>query len=351
MPWTKLVADREKCDGKECLTEKRGRHISYGEAITEAIQQAMEMDPKVFILGEGIDAAGYFYGTTAGLSKRYGTKRVIETPIAEAAMTGVIAGAAVAGLRPVLMHMRNDFVLVSADQIVNHIAHWQKVFPCPDGLPLVIRAVVARGWGSGAQHSQSFHAMFAGLDGLSVIMPTTPYDVKGMYLNAVASASPVLFLEHRWLYGDKGMVPTEPYLVALDQAVVREKGNDLTIIGMSLTNRDVKQAVELLSKEDGISAEWIDLCSIQPLDMATIKKSVAKTGRLIIIENGPITMGIGAEISARVTEACWNNLQAPVARVGWAGSTVPAGCKLEAAFYPGAQEIRAVARKLVEYGG
>ncbi|WP_027937113.1 alpha-ketoacid dehydrogenase subunit beta [Anaeroarcus burkinensis] len=349
MPWTRLAADPQKCnDLRTESKEGAGRVLSYSEAITEAIQQSMEMDPRVLILGEGIDAAGYLYGTTAGLSQRYGVRRVIETPIAEAAMTGITAGAAVAGLRPIIMHMRNDFILVSADQIVNHIAHWNELFPCPSGMPVVIRAIVARGWGSGAQHSQSFHSMFAGLDGLDVVMPATPYDVKGMFLQAVASERPVLFLEHRWLYGDKGGVPAEPYLLPLDKAVVRKIGQDITIIGMSLTNRDVNMAVDVLAKEYGISAEWIDLRSIQPLDLSTIAISVKKTGRLLVMENGPVKMGCGAEISAKITELCWNELKKPVSRIGWKGSTVPSGSKMEAAFYPGAEEIVKQARKMME---
>jgi len=351
MPWTKLAADQSTCRFDEtCMDANTGRIISYGEAIREAIQQSMELDSHVLVLGEGIDAAGFLYDTTAGLSERYGSRRVIETPIAEAAMTGVVTGAAVAGLRPVLMHMRNDFLLVSADQIVNHIAHWQKIFPCPNGLPIVLRAIVARGWGSGAQHSQSFHAMFAGLDGLKVVMPFTPYDVKGMFLSAVASPDPVLFLEHRWLYGDKAVVPTEPYLVSLDSAAIRTAGGDLTIIGMSLTNRDVQKAVETLQKEQGIFAEWIDLRSIHPLDTKSIFQSVNKTGRLLIVENGPITMGIGAEISALVAEQCWTCLKAPVKRIGWKGSTVPSGTKLEEQFYPGFREIIDEGKRLVNYG-
>jgi pyruvate/2-oxoglutarate/acetoin dehydrogenase E1 component len=348
MPWTKLAAEQSVTDCGVAGDKCGGRLLSYGEAIREAIQQAMELDENVLVLGEGVDTAGYIYGTTEGLSARYGLRRVIETPIAEAAFTGMATGAAVAGLRPVVMHMRNDFLLVSADQIVNHMAHWNKIFPCPNGVPVVTRAIVARGWGSGAQHSQSFHALFAGLDGLTVVLPSSPYDVKGMFLSAVASSQPVLFLEHRWLYGEKGQVPAEPYLTPLDRAAVRSEGRDLTVIAMSLTNRDVRQAVDLL-KEEGIIAEWLDLRLVNPLDVATIFQSVNKTGRLLVVENGPVTMGIGAEISAKVTENCWSNLKAPVMRVGWPGSTVPAGSKLEQAFYPGTQEICVAARKLMKY--
>ena len=339
MPWTNLVADQQqsRLQSGEVMAGKR--RITYGQAVAEAMTQAMAMDKSVITLGQGVDAAGYVYDTTKGLSEKFGKERVVETPIAEAAMTGLALGAAVTGLRPILVHMRNDFMLVSMDQIVNHIAHWKKLFPSERGVPLVIRGIVARGWGSGVQHSQSFHGMFAGLSGLKVVMPTTPYDVKGMLLAAVASPEPVLFLEHRWFYGDEGYVPEEPYLLPLDCSILREEGKDVTIVAVSLANRFVKMAMEE-EKEMGITADWIDLCSINPLDLEPIYKSVCKTGRLLIVEDGPLTCGISAEISAQVTEKCWGDLKKPVLRVGWPGSSVPAGTKMEQAFYPGISEIR-----------
>ena len=340
MPWTNLVADQQiSRSGLEGFSEGQ-RRITYGQAVAEAMTQAMVLDQSVITLGQGVDAAGYVYDTTKGLSERFGKERVVETPIAEAAITGLALGAAITGLRPILVHMRNDFILVSMDQIVNHIAHWQKLFPTERGVPLVIRGIVARGWGSGAQHSQSFHALFSGLSGLKVVMPTTPYDVKGMLLGAVASNEPVLFLEHRWLYGDEGYVPEEPYALPLNKSILRQEGKDLTIVAVSLANRFAKMAMAEETKETGITADLIDLCSINPLDLEPICKSVCKTGRLLIVEDGPITCGIGAEISAQVTEECWGNLKKPVLRVGWPGSSVPAGTKMEEHFYPGISEIR-----------
>lgn len=345
MPWTKLVADQIRLPYQP---EEGGceRVLTYEQAVTEAMVQAMEIDQNVIILGEGVDTAGYIYNTTAGLSERFGRERVIETPIAEQAMTGVTLGAALAGLRPVLIHMRNDFMLVSMDQIVNHIAHWQQVFG--DDVPLVIRAIIARGWGSGAQHSQSFHSLFAGFEGLEVIMPTTPYDVKGMFLSAAASKRPVLIFEHRWLYKDKGPVPEQPYTVPLGEAAVRREGSDCTIVGMSLANRDIALVLDELAKE-GISADWLDLRSVSPLDMESIYTSVNKTGKLLVAEEGPISGGVGAEIAARVSEHCWNCLKAPVMRTGWAKSTVPAGTKMEASFYPGVGQLEQTIRRLVGY--
>ncbi|PKM77876.1 MAG: alpha-ketoacid dehydrogenase subunit beta [Firmicutes bacterium HGW-Firmicutes-15] len=343
MPWTKLVADQrrnfEPVGGGGC-----DRVLTYGEAISEAMEQAMEIDPRVIILGEGVSQPGFIYNTTRSICKRYGTKRVIETPIAEAALTGVTLGASLAGLRPVLIHMRCDFLLVSMDQIINHIAHWKRVFG--NDTPLVIRAVIARGWGSGAQHSQSFHSLFASFEGLEVLMPATPYDIKGLFLSAVASPKPVLFLEHRWLYGDRDYVPRGTYLVPLGKAVLREEGSDITLIGMSLTNRDIYMAREKL-KSERIFADWIDLRSINPIDLDTIYSSVAKTGRLLIVENGPVCCGIGAEIASRVMENCWDFLKTPVQRIGWPSATVPAGPELERQFYPGVDQILTTIRKMV----
>lgn len=345
MPWTKLVADRTGGNVSSEAQMAGERILSYREAITEAIDQAMRLDSNVVVLGQGIDVPGFVYDTTAGLSLRYGKERVIETPIAEAAMTGVTLGAALAGLRPVLVHMRNDFLLVSMDQIVNHIGHWQRLFGGP--VPLVIRTVVARGWGSGAQHAQSLHALFAGVDGLTVLMPATPYDVKGLFLSAVASPGPVLFFEHRWLYGEKGLVPEEPYLISPGTAAFRAEGKDLTVVAISYANRDVAAALEDAA-EEGITADWIDLRSVSPLDMDSICRSVRKTGRLLVVENGPVNCGVGAEIAARASENCWNFLRAPVFRIGWPGTTVPAGAKLEELFYPGPVDVQRAIVRLVK---
>ncbi|MEW6573291.1 MAG: transketolase C-terminal domain-containing protein [Bacillota bacterium] len=345
MPWTKLVADKAGRSVSFVSDGAGGRIMSYAEAIAEAMDQAMQLDPNVIILGQGVDRPGFVYGTTAGLSRRYGRDRVIETPIAEAAMTGVTLGASLAGLRPILVHMRNDFLLVSMDQILNHIAHWRRLFG--GSVPLVIRTIIARGWGSGAQHAQSFQRLFAGIDGLKVVMPATPYDVKGLFLNAVAWSGPVLFFEHRWLYSDKGYVPEKPYIVPLGKAAIRSEGKDLTVVAMSFANRDVASALADLGDE-GITADWIDLRSVNPLDMDTIYRSVYKTGRLLIVENGPVNCGVGAEVAARAAEDCWDYLRAPILRIGWPGTTIPAGCKLEESFYPGPDDLRKAIIKLVK---
>lgn len=344
MPWTKLAADSPVAESIARCSEG-DRILTYDEAIKEAIDQAMQVDPNVIVIGEGVDTAGYIYNTTLSLSEKYGKSRVIETPIAESAITGVTLGAALAGMRPVLIHMKNDFLLVSMDQIINHISHWQQVFG--DDVPLVIRSIVGRGWGSGAQHSQSFHSLFDKFEGLQVVLPYTPYDAKGLFLSAVASQKPVLFFEHRWLYQDRGFVPEQPYTVPVGCASMREQGKDITIIGMSITNRDISKALDEL-KAEAITADWIDLRSTNPLDIELILTSVKKTGRLLIVEDGPVNCGIGAEIAARTFELNW---RVPMKRVGWKGTTVPAGTKLEAEFFPGVEHIKHSIRQLVRDGG
>lgn len=337
MPWTKFIAEQSSGFSAQKVQAVDGKRIlTYREAIKEALSQALEVDKNVIVLGEGVDTAGYIYGTTAGASERFGRERIIEMPVSESSAAGMALGAAIAGMRPVVVHMRNDFLLVAMDQIINHISHWQGIFG--GDLPILIRAVVARGWGSGAQHSQSFQRLFSGFDGLDVVMPYTPYDAKGMFLSAISGRKPVIFLEHRWLYGDQGYVPEEPYFTDLHKALIKKPGNDVTVIGMSLTNRDISNA-DISLMRLGIHMEWIDLRSIYPLDMDCIYTSVRKTGRLAIVENGTVHNGIGAEITAQICERCFEYLKKPVQRIGWKTSTIPAGQALEEKAYPDSEEI------------
>lgn len=328
MPWTKLVADQNSSPRIESKSDERV--ISYGEAIKEALSMAMKLDDRVVVLGEGIDAAGYAYGTTDGLSEDYGKDRVVETPIAEQLITGVTLGLSITGLRPVLVHMRNDFLLVSMDQIINHINHWKTVFG--NDVPLVIRAVIARGWGSGAQHAQSFHALFSMFDGIDVVMPYTAYDAKGMLLKAISSPKPVLFLEHRWLYNDKCQVPQDLYLVETNKAKMLKEGNDITIVTWSIGNRYVARASEVLMNE-GIDVEHIDLVSTNPLDIDCVLKSVRKTKKLLIVENGPVRLGVNSELAKVIYKLAFGELLKPIEVIGWNGCTVPSGTKLEEMFY------------------
>ncbi|MBW1988978.1 MAG: alpha-ketoacid dehydrogenase subunit beta [Deltaproteobacteria bacterium] len=341
MPWTHIYADKEDWEG--LAPEKGLRSLSYVQALNETQELLLESDPAVFVLGEGVDDPGGVFGSTLGLAGKFGKKRVLDLPIAENGMTGVALGAALAGMRPIFVHMRTDFLLMCADQIANHAAKWRYMSGGNQGAPLVIRAIIGRGWGSAAQHSQALQSMFLPVPGLRIFTPATPYDAKGLLVWAVKSKDPVLFIEHRWLYGSVGYVPEGLYTVEPGQAVVRRQGTDATVVAVSHMNIEAARAARALSAR-GISIEIVDPRTIAPLDMETILKSVEKTGRLVICDCACRTGGAASEIAARVAEAGPSLLRAPVARVTFPDIPTPASPVLEEAYYPGAKDIaRAVA--------
>lgn len=347
MPWTKVQADEAGRPGIFGTKAGTLRELSYREAIREALGQALERDPRVFLIGEGIDDPGGVFGTTVGLKDRFGRDRVMDMPIAENAMTGVCLGAAMTGMRPVLIHMRVDFLPMAMDQMVNHAAKWSYMTGGRVKAPLAIRAVIGRGWGSAAQHSQSLQAMFAHVPGLQVLMPASPYDAKGMLLAAIAGNAPTLIIEHRWLYDQKEDVPEEPYLVLPGRALVRKEGKDITIAATSYMVYESLRAAEELEKE-GISVEVIDLRSLQPLDEKTIVDSVLKTGRLIAADTGWKSCGISAEVAAVVAEHGHGALKAPVKRICLPAAPTPAGPSLEKAYYPTFEEIVKTAKDIMK---
>src|SRR5512135_1807594 len=226
MPWTNIQADDSRSPVRFSSGEQAARELSYREAIREALSQALEMDERVFLIGEGIDDPGGVFGTTVGLGEKFGANRVMDCPVAENGMTGVAVGAAITGMRPVFIHMRPDFLPMCMDQIINHAAKWSYMTGGKVKVPLTIRAIIGRGWGSAAQHSQSLQALFAHVPGIQVLMPASPYDAKGMLLAAIAGDRPTLIIEHRWLYDQKEGVPEEPYFVPSGKALVRRPGKD-----------------------------------------------------------------------------------------------------------------------------
>lgn len=345
MPWTTVQADRRP-PAEPFNNHGSERQLSYREAIREALHQALSLDPQVFLIGEGIDDPGGVFGTTTGLSTTFGSKRVMDMPLAENGMTGVAAGAAMTGMRPVLIHMRVDFLPMAMDQIINHVAKWSYMTGGRTKVPLTMRAIIGRGWGSAAQHSQSLHSLFAHIPGLRVVMPATPYDAKGMLLGAIASGIPSLIIEHRWLYDRLGPVPEEVYTVPTGTGTVLRKGEHVTLAGVSHMVVELLQAAEVLDRE-GIHAEVLDLRSVRPLDEALIIDSVRKTGRLVVAETGWRHCGIGAEVAAVVAEHAWDTLRAPVRRICPADCPTPASSVLEQAFYPGVKEIIAEVRRLL----
>lgn len=321
------------------------RQLKYSQALDEGLCQAMERDPGVFVMGVGVDDPKGIFGTTLGAFKKFGAARVFDTPLAENGLTGVAIGAALEGLRPVLVHARNDFLLLTMDQLVNHAAKWRYMSGGRLSVPITVRALIGRGWGQAAQHSQSLQALFAHVPGLKVVMPSSPYDAKGLLIAAIEDEAPVLVLEHRWLYDQAGPVPEGPYRVPIGQAAVVRPGRDVTIVALSHMVVEAGKAAGLL-EGDGIEAEVLDLRSVAPLDAPAIVASVQKTGRLIVADHAWKSCGIAAEVAARIAEDAHDALKAPVRRVVLPDTPTPCAAPLEKLYYPGAADIAAAAREL-----
>ncbi|MGF7055661.1 pyruvate dehydrogenase E1 component beta subunit [Bosea sp. OAE752] len=326
------------------------RELSYAEAVREALGQAMESDERVFLFGEDVGVYGGAFGVSGDLVHRFGTDRVIDTPISELGIAGAAVGAAITGMRPVLEIQFSDFVTLAMEQLVNQAAKIRFMFGGKASVPMVVRLPGGSGTGAAAQHSQSLEAWFAHVPGLKVLQPSTPHDAKGMLLAAIDDPNPVLIFEHKLLYKTKGHVPAEAYRVPIGQAAIRREGTDVTIVGSSIMARKAEAAAERLAA-DGISAEVIDLRSIRPIDFTTIAESARKTHRLLVVYEGVKTMGIGAEISAMIAESeVFDFLDAPIIRLGGADAPIPYNPVLEKAAVPQEDDIVAAATNLVRRG-
>jgi pyruvate dehydrogenase E1 component beta subunit len=346
MPWTKILIEKQE-PGFDEHAGQDVRKLTFPQALREALDQALERDDRVFVMGQGVDDPTGMFGTTLDLHKKYGSERVFDTPLSENALTGVAVGAAIAGLRPVYIHNRPDFLMLAMDQIVNHASKWSYMFGGHVSVPLVIRAVIGRGWGSAAQHSQSLHGLFMHVPGLKLVMPSTAYDAKGLLITSIADNNPVIFIEHRWSYKHEGHVPEELYSIPFGKGVVRRLGKDVTIVGISyMVIEALRVAAQL--QEKGYDLEVIDLRTLKPMDEQIILNSVKKTGRLIIVDTDWVTGGVTAEIAAIVAEKGFEYLKAPIKRVGWPDVPVPASYVLEEAFYPGAEQIINAVKEIVE---
>ncbi len=347
MPWTKVAVDRA-VRGLFCADKNAaGRILTYRQALREALYQALKRDPGVFIMGEGVDDPDGVFGSTVGLHKEFGG-RVFDTPIAENALTGFAVGAALSGMRPVLVHMRMDFLPLSFDQIINHASKLCYMSGGQVHVPLVIRAVIGRGWGSAAQHSQALQSVFAHIPGLKVVMPATPYDAKGLLISCVMDGNPVVYIDERWLHNHTGDVPEEMYTVPIGKGVVRREGKDVTVVATSYMVFEAMKAAEILEKE-GIDIEVIDLRTVKPLDDSLIFGSVRKTGRLVVADGGWKSFGAGAEIIARVVESdVFRCLRASAVRVSLPDIPAPASRVLEKEYYPDEVAIASSVRKLME---
>lgn len=324
------------------------RELSYAEAIREALAQAMESDPRVFLFGEDVGVYGGAFGVSGDLVHRFGKERVIDTPISELGLAGAAVGAALTGMRPVLEIQFADFVTLAMEQLVNQAAKIRFMFGGKASVPMVVRLPGGSGTGAAAQHSQSLEAWFAHVPGLKVVQPSTPHDAKGLLLAAIDDDNPVLLFEHKLLYKTKGPVPSEPYRVPIGRANVARAGNDVTIVASSIMTLRALAAAQRLAPE-AIDAEIVDLRSLRPIDFDTIHASVAKTRRLLIVYEGVKTMGIGAEIAARVAETdLVQTLHAPIVRLGGVDAPIPYNPVLEKATVPQEQDIYDAARALMQ---
>lgn len=320
--------------------------MTYAQAINQTLRQMLEADGSVFLMGQGVTSPWYVGTTTAGLIDSFGPERIIDTPVSENAVSGTAVGAALAGMRPVLVHPRMDFMYYAMDQIVNHAANWYYMFGGQVSVPLTVWAIINRGGEQAAQHSQALQMLFAHIPGLKVVMPSTPYDAKGLLVAAVRDDNPVVYVDDRWLYNVEGDVPEEIYSVPIGKGVMRRSGSDLTIVAASYMVIEAMKAAEQLGRE-GVSAEVIDLRSLKPLDEELLLGSVHKTGRLVVADGTWRTGGMSAGISAIVAEKAFASLKAPVGRVTLPDAPAPASCVLEKLYYPGAEDIVMAARKVV----
>jgi len=321
------------------------RILKYPEAIREALDQEMEKDSSVIVLGMGVDDPKRILGTTGGLLEKYGPQRIFDTPLAEDGMTGVAIGAALAGLRPVHIHIRMEFLLLAMNQLVNMAAKMCHMYAGAVSVPLVVRSIIGKSWGQGAQHSQSIYPLFMNIPGLKIVAPSTPHDVKGCLIESIRDNNPVIFIEHRLLYYQKGPVPLEPYTVPFGKARFLARGSDVTLVGISQMAVECLRARQYLA-EVGIQAEVIDPVSLSPLDMDTINGSVVKTGNLIVVDNAWLPCGAGAEIITRLIES-GKHKKMNVRRMGFAFIPCPASPPLEQEFYPDAGKIAGAAFEML----
>ncbi len=314
------------------------RQITFSEAIREALDQSLANDPSVFIMGLGVPDPKGVFGTTLGLQETHGSERVMDIPLSENAVAGIGIGAAITGMRPVIVHQRVDFSLLAMEQIANQAAKWHYIFGGRARVPMVIRMIIGRGWGQGAQHSQSLQSWFSHIPGLKVVMPTTPHDAKGLLISSIQDDNPVIFLEHRWLHNISGHVSTDCFSERIGKARIMSAGNDITIVSLSYMSLEAQRAAELLRAE-GIGAQVIDLRSVRPWDQDAVVGSVQKTGRLVVVDTSWSSFGVSAEIVASVCERAHAYLKSPPVRVGLPDCPSPTSPALAQHFYPRAGHI------------
>jgi acetoin:2,6-dichlorophenolindophenol oxidoreductase subunit beta len=324
------------------------RELTFAQAIREALDEEMARDEKIFILGEDVGAWGGVFRTTEKLFEKYGGERVIDTPLSEEGFVGLSVGAAMTGMHPVPEIMFGDFITLVMDQIVNQAAKMRYMTGGQVQVPITIRATMGGGRSSGAQHSQSWHAWFAHVPGLKVVIPSTPYDAKGLLKTSLREPNPVLFFEDKVMYHKiKGPVPEEEYLIPFGKADIKRAGTDVTLVALSRMIHPTLAAAEKLAAE-GISAEVIDPRTITPLDEETLIQSVAKTGGAVIVDEGFNRFGTTAELAAVIAHGAFDYLDAPVERLGAMDVPIPFSPVLEFATIPDEEKIIAAVHRIME---
>ncbi len=333
------------------MTTDNQRELTYLEAVREAMVQEMRLDKEVFLIGEDIGTYGGAFGVSKGMLEEFGSERIRDTPISEAAIAGAATGAALMGMRPIMEVMFMDFLTISMNQLVNQAAKMRFMFGGKCSIPMVIRAPSGSGTGAAAQHSQSLESWFVNVPGIKVVAPSSPHDAKGLLIAAIRDNNPVLFMEHKLLYRMKGPVPEESYCIPLQSAEVKRQGTDLTIVAYSIMVPRALEAAEKLSAEEGIEVEVVDPRSLNPLDTEPIIRSVCKTGRVLIAHEAPITGGFGGELAAVIAGSeAFDFLDAPIRRIAGRDVPIPYNRNLERAAVPQVEDIIVAARALAQEG-
>ncbi len=324
------------------------REITYREAVKEAMVQAMREDPEVFLMGEDVGVYGGAFGVSRGMLEEFGEDRVIDTPLSEAGFVGLCAGAALMGMRPIAEIQFSDFITHCMDQLTNQAAKLRYMFGGEAEVPMVLRTPGGAGTGAAAQHSQSLEAWFVHVPGLKVVMPSTPYDAKGLLRAAIDDPNPVIFYEHKLLYNRKGDVPEEAYRVPLGEAAVSREGEDITVVAAGLVHRFALDAADSLA-DDGIETEVIDLRTLSPMDDETVQQSVEKTRKLVVVEEDVKMAGWGAEVISRIVESeSFYALDRAPARVAGANTPIPYNKKLEEYIRPSPEKIVEAVKTLLD---
>ena len=317
------------------------------EAIREAIAEEMERDRNVFMIGEDIGQFGGALGQTKGLFDRFGDERILDTPISEAAIVGAAVGASMLGMRPIADIMFTDFSTLAMDQIINQAAKARFMSGGKVSVPIVIKMQSGAGRGKAAQHSQSFEAIYSHIPGLKVVMPSTPYDAKGLFKTAIRDNDPVVYMEHGSLYGIKGQIPEEDYTIPMGVGDIKREGKDISIITYSYMVHKALAAAEIL-EADGIDAEVVDLRTLKPMDTEIIAASVKKTHRVVVLHEACVTGGIGGEIVAKIAENVFDYIDAPIKRVGIPDVPVPYAKSLEDAIVPNEEMLITCVKEVME---